>query len=237
MPDRDLSLQPRLEDVRDKQIIRHTTVMFSPEEIKKHFDDSVAEIEKQFETAKHLADSGDSVECENIWRSQVIFIESSLDYYLHEISKCGFISILNGKWDKTERYNSFRIPMSEVERLIQNPESSTEISEYIIDRFSREVYLSFESMRDQLNMLGIPFNDVMERAFPKPDDKDVEYRDGKTVVRDLFNRRNHIAHQLDKNHYDGVKEPITEAFVMQCISEVNLIVNSIHSFVINKEEQ
>lgn len=235
MSDRDLSLQPRLEDVRDKQSIIHTIVMFSPEEIKNHFDDSVAEIKKQFETAKYLADAGDIIGCENIWRSQVIFIESAFDYYLHEISKCGFFNILNGKWDKTDKYDSFLIPMSEVERLIKNPESSNEISEFIISRFSREVYLSFESMRNQLNMLGIPFVEGMEKAFPKPTDKSVEYREGKDIVKDLFTRRNHIAHQLDKNHYDGAKEPISKAFVLKCIDEVDAIVSSIHSFAVEKD--
>ena len=235
MPDRDLSLQPRLEDVRDKQSVRHPTILFSPNEIKKHYDEAIAEIEKQFETATKLADSGDKNGCENIWRSQVVFVSSSLDFYLHEMSKCGFVSILNGKWDKTEKYNTFKIPMIEVEKLIKHPESPNEISEYIIERFSREVYLSYESMKDQLNMLGLPFNEVMERAFPKPIDKTTEYREGKTIVRELYDRRNQIAHQLDKNHYDGTREPITEDYVKQCINDVNAIVNSIHSFAIEKD--
>ena len=41
--------------------------------------------------------------------------------------------------------------MEKLEECIKNPESVTWFVEYVNQKFSREVFLSYESMKDQLN--------------------------------------------------------------------------------------
>lgn len=89
---------------------------------------------------------------------------------------------------------SFQIPMEKVENAIATLQSSDWFFEYLNNRFSRDVFLSFESIRDQLNLIGIQFNKTMERAFPSENQQE-SIRIGKETITMLFRRRNEIAHQ------------------------------------------
>lgn len=82
----DLNLTARVEDVREPQRAV-SPVHFELAEIKKHFDESLTGIEKQGETAAKLLENGQEEECQDIWRSQIVFLEGVLDFFLHEISK------------------------------------------------------------------------------------------------------------------------------------------------------
>ena len=122
MTPRDLTLNQRVEDVRDKQPVP-SIVEFDLEQIKERFDNNIASIRKQFDIAESLKSKGDIEECETIWRSQVVFLESALDFYIHEVSKYGMLNIFSGDWEKTEKYNNYQVPMKYVEEGFKNPES------------------------------------------------------------------------------------------------------------------
>ncbi len=236
MAGRDLSLTPRVEAVRDKQPVQ-VAVKFDLVQIKEHFDQNLASIRKQFDIAEALKAEGNIDECETIWRSQVVFLESAMDFYIHEVSKYGMLNIFSGNWEKTDKYNNYQVPMKYVEEGFKNPESKNWLLQYLNERFSLEVYLSVESMKNQLNLLGLFFEPVMERAFPKPSTRDPSYREGKNIVRELFDRRNQIAHQTDRKHNDATPNAISREYVEQCFSDVSAIVNSIHTLAMNKDSQ
>lgn len=124
MSKRELSLHPRVEDTRDKITIE-PVIQFSLSEIKERFDETIVGIEGQFALAESLIEDGRTESAKEIYRSQIVFLESALDFYIHEISKYGVISIFTNKWSKTERYSNFKIPMSIFEKGIRNPESTT----------------------------------------------------------------------------------------------------------------
>ena len=233
MATRDLTLTPRSEEVRDKNPIA-TVVEFDLAEIKRHFDKNLESIRNQFIIAETLKTEGKIGECETIWRSQIVFLESALDYYIHEISKYGMLNIFSGHWVKTEKYNNFQVPMKYVDQGLNNPESSEWLLTYLNERFGTEVYLSYEAMKKQLNLLGLSFDSVMAQAFPKPSIPEESYRDGKTIVRELFERRNQIAHQSDRKHADASPNPINREYVECCVAEVLSIVNSIHTTATEK---
>lgn len=230
MTERNLSLSPRVEDVRDKNPIR-PVVKFTLSEIKERFDNTISNIESQFAISDSLLSQGETVSSQDILRSQVVFAESALDFYIHEISKIAFVNIFTDEWSKTDKYLNFLIPMKFVDRGIKNPESTDWLLEYLNQRFSREVYLSTESMREQLNMLNLDFTSIVSKSFPPlPGENDNDaFKRGKKIISDLFSRRNAIAHQSDREHSNAERNPISKEYVQQCIDDVKALANAIQA--------
>ena len=127
-----------------------------------------------------------------------------------------------------ENHKSFQIPMEKVENAIAALESNDWFFEYLNKRFSRDVFLSCESMRDQLNLIGIPFNKAMEKAFPSRNEQEA-IRIGKETIAMLFQRRNEIAHQNDRSHASAEQTDITKEFVEDYIAKIESIVNAIQA--------
>ena len=164
MATRNLALASRVEDVRELRPVA-LPIQFSLEEIKQHFDESLEGIKGQYSVADLLLQGGNEVGGKTIWRSQVVLVEGLLDFYLHEISKFCMFRMFMGQWEKTEKYGSFQVPISKVEVAIAASESQDWFFNFINDRFSRDVFLGVESMRDQLNLIGIGFVPVMYWHF------------------------------------------------------------------------
>lgn len=236
MAGRDLTLAPRSEGIRDKQSAKGV-VEFDLAQIKERFDQNLTSISKQFDIAESMKVAGKVEECETIWRSQIVFLESALDFYIHEISKYGMLNIFSGDWSKTEKYNNYQVPLKYVEEGFKNPESKAWLLQYLNERFSTEVYLSAESMKNQLNLLGLSFKTVMEKAFPKNSVQVSTYREGKKVVKELFERRNQIAHQTDRKHDDATQNTISKEYVEQCFADVRAIADSIQTIAIEKSKE
>lgn len=89
-------------------------------------------------------------------------------------------------------------------------------------------------MKNQLKLIGIDLEKVIEIAFNNCCDRDGNQLDGKQVIKDLFARRNEIAHQSDRNHYNAEKNDITKEYVLDNIEYVKRIVLSIHNMAISK---
>lgn len=228
---RNLSLTPRKEDLRDAKPIT-VPIQFSLIEIKQHFVDSLNAIKKQYAIADSLSKK-DS--CKMIWRSQIVFAEGLLDFYIHEISKYCLFKMFTGTWEPSTKYTLFMVPMKKVEEALSVAESKDWFFSYLNDRFGRDVFLSSESMRDQLNLIGIGFSDAMKKAFPCLKEE-ISQKKGAKIITDLFQRRNAIAHQNDRSHASAEQNDITKEFVEDYISKVETIVNAIHSLAVEKEK-
>lgn len=229
---RDLSLSPRKENQRDAHSIE-PPVQFSLKEIKQHFTVSLDSVKAQYDVADALLVEGNSDGCKTIWRSQVVFAEGLMDFYIHEMSKYCLFNMFTGNWDKSEKYASFMVPMGKVEEAITATESKEWFFGYLNERFSRDVFISKESMKDQLNLIGIGFSAVMFKAFPS-ENEGTSMKQGAQIVEELFHRRNVIAHQNDRSHASAVQNDITKEFVSDYISKIEAIVNSIHEIAEEK---
>nr|WP_314507875.1 HEPN domain-containing protein [uncultured Lachnoanaerobaculum sp.] len=229
---RDLSLSPRVEEKRELKVIE-LPIQFSLKEIKEHFEESLNEVKAQYTVADLLNKNGNENDGKTIWRSQVVLAEGLLDFFIHEMSKFCLFKMFTGQWTKSEKYYRFMVPMSKVEDAINTVNSKDWFFEYLNDRFSRDVFLSHESMKDQLNLIGIDFSKTMERAFSKESKDPVKY--GKQVVIDLFQRRNDIAHQNDRSHASAKKQDITKEFVEKYITNIELIVNAIYDIALDND--
>lgn len=223
----DLALTPRAEETRDEKIQR-VPVQFGLDEILKHFTDSIAELRKQFEVADRLLSEKDEEGCKTIWRSQVVLSEGLLDFYIHEMSKYCLFRMFTGEWKKSEKYDSFMIPMSQVEKALDAAESNDWFFDYLNTRFSREVFLANEHMKDQLNLIGIAYSDVMNEAFG-------ELSTGRNKIVAMFQRRNAIAHQNDRSHASAEQEDITREYVEQYFKDVESVVTAIHKIAENTD--
>lgn len=230
MAKRNLALTPRKEESRDvKPAV--IPIQFSLGEIKQHFEESLHAIKKQYAVADSLWNREDADGCKMVWRSQVVLAEGLLDFYIHEMSKYCLFRMFTGAWASSEKYASFMVPMGKVEEALTATESKDWFFSYLNDRFSRDVFLSRESMKDQLNLIGIGFVPAMEKAFPR------DKQEGAKIVTELFQRRNAIAHQNDRSHASAEQNDITKEFVEDYISKIEAIANAIHSIAEEKEER
>lgn len=232
---RDFSLTPRKEGLRAANPIT-IPVKFTLLEIKHHFDESMSSVKNQYSVADYLLNNGDSDGCKTIWRSQVVLAEGLLDYFIHEMSKYCLFRMFTGEWEASEKYASLLVPMKKVEEAISAVESKDWFFSYLNERFSRDVFLSLDSMRDQLNLMGIGFVPVMKRAFPRSTETESK-KDGSVAIQELFLRRNAIAHQNDRSHASAKQSDITKAFVEDYISKIEAIVSAIHDIAEEKANQ
>ncbi len=228
----DLSLSARVEESRESRPVRNT-IYFELEQIRSHFDESFNSIKNQFAVADELNNQGKTEECQNIWRSQIVFFEGILDFYLHEISKYALYQIFKGDWEKTDKYNSLKIKMKEVENALKYCESKEWFFDYMSEEYSNTVFLSAESMKDQLNLIGLPFCEVMYKAFPMGTQNESQ-KYGMNVVKQLFKRRNEIAHQIDRSHESAEQNPISKEFVETYMNQIKSIVDAIHTLASEK---
>ena len=233
MGKRDLSLTPRNEETRERIIV--SPVHFPLTDIKQHFDESMQSVKEQFTVADNLLPEENAEGCRIIWRSQIVFAESLLDFYIHEMSKYCLFRMFIGEWQKSEKYKNLEIKMSKVEEALSAKESDEWFFEYLNERFTKDVFLSGDSMRDQLNLIGISFGEAMHRAFHK-DTVNASDKHGYRLVKRLFDRQNKIAHQNDRDHSSAAQTDITKEFVEQYISDIEAIVNAMHDIAKEKDK-
>ena len=103
---RDLDLSKRKSNTRDK--VQPEVIKFDLAEIKKHFEDSIKDIEEQFKTID-LLDSKDKEKIDYILRSQIVFLGGSLDFYFHEITQFGIMQMYDEIWQETKPYKNINI--------------------------------------------------------------------------------------------------------------------------------
>ena len=113
MEERNLDLVARNEETRDKF---HTEVIrFELDQILQHFVEAIQSINAQFDVADGLVEYGKVIEGENIWRAQIVFLASALDFYMHELTKYGLCEIYNENWDRTDKYENLQVNMKVIE--------------------------------------------------------------------------------------------------------------------------
>ena len=236
MADRSISISPRKEAVREKHSVQaHTAVQFPLEAIRRHFYDSLSDIQSQISVADELAAADKLDEAKDIWRAQIVYAEGILDFYLHELSKYAFVKMFQGEWEKSKPYDVFQIPMCTVEEGLKHPESTEWLFERLNTRFGLEVYLSPDSIGKQLTLIGMKLDDICKTAFPKEEGKD--YVKGQDRLKVLYARRNQIAHQVDRKHSTAEKEDIDREFVREALDTVKCFVNAVHQCAVEKQRE
>ena len=232
---RNLKLKQRIENVRDKTPIR--VVNFDLNDIELHFQVNLNSIKRHCKLADDLVLLGKTDEATDIWRTQIVFLESALDFYLHEITKFGMNKIFNNEWSHTEKFKNYTLRLSDVIQAISNPEDASWFVEHVNSTIMNESFMDFDSIRDQLNLIGIKVSKVADRAFYVQGCSEPTIQQLKRHLNRIFRRRNHIVHQSDRSHLSGVINDITKVYVEEEIEIIEKIVNSIHHFLENYESE
>lgn len=232
MEERNLDLMARNEDIRDKF---HTEVIrFELDQIMQHFAETIQAIKSQFNVADDLLESGKIIEVETIWRAQIVFLASALDFYMHELTKYGLCEIYNENWERTDKYENLQVNMKVIEVALKSGEDLDWFLEYINGYYRTITMVSYESVRDQLKLLGIKTALVADRAFYQRNGTENTKDKLKRRLNELFSRRNIIAHQSDRSHTNAQLHNFSKEIVQEFIADIQKIVISIDAETKNK---
>ena len=210
-------LSERLENQRELRVtvpIRQ----FQLEHIIRHFDENLDEIVSLGTVADAVCGKRKS-DAEAIWRAQLLLLESSLDFYLHELCKYGMLKMFDGSWNRTDSFCNLKVPMTKVVAALNHPESSDWMLEYSNDKVSHEIYMAPDDIKSQCSLLGINFENVCRQV-------DATCKEG---LKALYKRRNQIAHQTDRRHEDAQLENISRQSVAEAIKLITSFVRKLHS--------
>lgn len=232
MEGRNFDLKPRQEEIREK--ISPAIVKFQLNEIEEHFDENLQYIRSQFDIADELFQNGREEEARNIWSSQIVFLESAFDFYLHELTKFGLSEMFAGNWDKTKKYNNLSVRMSIVDRALNAREDPGWFLEFVNEFYKEITLVSYESVKDQMNLLGLDLQKVADTVFYERDSVIKTKYKLREVLEMLYCRRNVIAHQSGRRHSDAQREKITKSMVGKFIEDIEKIVREIHKLAKQK---
>lgn len=184
--------------------------------------------------ADELFESGKVVEGENIWRAQIIFLASAFDFYMHELTKYGLCQIYDENWEHTNKYENLQVNMKVIEMALKSGEDIDWFLEYINNYYRTITMVSYESVKDQFNLLGIDLAAVADGAFYQRGGTEHTKIKFRRRLNELFDRRNIIAHQSDRAHTDAEINTITKEIVQNFICDIEKIAKSIDKEARNK---
>lgn len=230
MEERNLELTPRSIGIRDRRVSH--TIQFELSAITNRFACNIQSIKSQFELAEQLKAEG-STQYKDILRSQIVFLDSAFDFFMHEVTKYGMVQIFQGVWEKTERYNNFTIRLGEISDVLQNPEQENWFLDIVNDSYAEDTFMSAGAVIGQLNLIGVKWQSVADRAFYEQGSVVSTKDKFKHTLNSLFRRRNQIAHQADCLHETGAKIDIERGDVETYIDEIEKIVTAISEEIEN----
>lgn len=222
--ERNLKLTPRSVGTRDRRPSH--TIQFELSAITNRFTNNLLSIKSQFELAEQLK-AENNIQYKDVLRSQVVFLDSALDFFMHEVTKYGMIQIFQGVWEKTERYDNFTIRLGEISDILRNPEQENWFLDIVNDSYAEDTFMSSDAVIGQLNLIGVKWQSVADRAFYEQGSTTPTKDKFKQTLNTLFRRRNQIAHQADCSHETGAKIDIEREDVEKYIADIEKIVTAI----------
>lgn len=207
-------IRPRQQNTRNKKVIKIPTDL---SKIQDDFDINIKNVENKFTLTDDLKNENLS-SAKDIWRSQIVFLDSTLDFYIHEITKYGMSKIINDEWKTTPNFNRYKVSMKFVKTIINSPENLSLFLKEIDKINQRSCFMNSKNIMQQLMLIGVSVS-----SFTEDEVKTIDY---------LYKRRNEIAHQADCTN--GKKNSITEADVKNFIDCVKKLQNKIQEAVKSK---
>ena len=226
-----LDLNERIIDNRTKKL--SPIITFDLNEILNHFNETICDIQSQGEIANKLPDNN-KTDAENIWRAQIIFLASALDFYMHEITKYGLLRMFKNDWKRSTKYNNLSIKLEYLDQLLDTDNASDNFNSFINNLYQDVTLLSFISIKEQLNLLDLNLKTIADESFYDINSTEKTTDKLKCRLNELFTRRNIIAHQYDRQHKNAQRMPISSDIVNGFIHDIIKIVKAIHKTIFNK---
>lgn len=208
------------------------SLAFSHEEIKIHFRENIKYIE---DSLKVLDNNKLNKEDEaNILRSRIMFLDSAIDFYMHEITKYGMKKMFDGQWKRNDKYLDFKINLDTLHTISELNEREF-FNDVINKSISSDTFMDFNSIKKQLNMIGLDINVISRKVFYEKGDNASPINKLKDFLNSLYYRRNRIAHQSDRDPATGRRGEIDRDFVKININTVIGIVSAIDDEIVKKD--
>lgn len=204
---------------RPSNTITFPRIVFDLQSILGRFNTNISDIRSHFQTADDLLalQPPKQIAAEDIWRSQIVFLDSALDFYIHEIVKYGIIKMFNREWAESNDYKKFKVRLSFAVDLAQNPSSASRLLEEIDEMNKHSCFMGARKIKDQFRALDISYTLSSSEI---------------NLLDDLFNRRNQIAHQSDRIPGQQQKQPISKNYVENFINRIeDFVVNNLHPVI------
>lgn len=184
------------------------------ERIKQNIKNNISDVKAKFSLATREC-ATDIHAAEEIWRSQVVFLDSALDFYVHEVTTYGIVKVFNNEWPETKAFNEKRVSLGFAIKLMKDSENAVSLLTEEINRLNQQYcFMEYENISSNLKMIGI----TPDKSFHNNIDS-------------FYKRRNLIAHQSDRLPGETEKQPITEQNVTDFITLVESFVNDINAKV------
>lgn len=212
--DCDVDEIPRKVETRDKK--NSSKISFEYSNIKNHLTDNISDVKNKFVIAKSL-EKENLDQAKEIWRSQIVFIDSTLDFYIHEVIKYGIIKMFNGEWTSTQKFENIKVSLKFAIDFAKTPENANFLLGEIDEINQENCFMSYDNIKKQLNIIDIT-----------PD------ASKKTIIDEIYQRRNQIAHQSDRLPENPIKQDISEELVSHYISEIESFISDIEKQILEK---
>ncbi|OON99176.1 MAG: hypothetical protein ATN35_01910 [Epulopiscium sp. Nele67-Bin004] len=222
----DSSLE-RAEPTMDKKEV--IIIDIEADKIINQFRDNIEDIKSKFKLVEKLSESEEIEQSKDILRSQVVFLLSALDFYMHEIVKWGIVKIFQKERPNTSSYKNFIVSLEVVEKAINNPENIDWLQEEIIHRNSFKSFLKLEEIKKNISMISN--NKVVDNAIKKIG----KPSDIKGELTHLYVRRNQIAHQSDRDNATTTKNDINLETTRTQVELVSQFIENIHEELMNED--
>lgn len=189
----------------------HTLLDYSKIQIK--FDENIADIRRLFEildAANNL--EKDSDRFSDILRYQVVFLESTLDTFLHDLLLFDYEAVYFQRDDSYDRpyLTDFKVSLKKIIEAKNSIGTDSNIRTIIKEELQRMTFMRFDAIREACASIGITMDSYDAFDSLKP------------VINELFKRRNQIVHQTDRksNNPNLGKTSITRENVNSYIESV-----------------
>ncbi len=218
---RKITFEERLVGTRESRAVK----VFSIEDIESHFNETLERIRIQLVVECDLSAGGKAEEGAEILRSQVVFVESAYDYFLHELIRLGVLNIFAGEWPEDgSAYLELQLSLGVLKKALSCSEVEDWLTDWITDKYSHVTLMDYPSLKDICGLLGISVKEVADLAFYRfGSDVDTEQM-LENELHSLYQRRNQIAHQSDRKMGTAEREEISCEYVEEKIHNVRKVV-------------
>lgn len=183
--------------------------------IKNMFDEDISNVKKMFDLQTDQC-------LDNIFRSQIVFLASIYDFYMHNIFKFGFLQIYKGIWGSTSSYNNHKITMGYLHHALEWSDDYSKLLSFLNETNRITTMMSYDSLVSNCKIIGLDIANILEELHNKKRIKNKDNSTLKTELDKIYTKRNSIAHQFDRSHKDGNTLSVTN-------EEVNEMMNFIET--------
>ena len=223
------NLTPRNTNTRK---CRDLATVFKIEDIKKDFKVVLDKIDKNLLEAKEFEKNGKEEFACDFYRSQIAFLCSGFDYFIHCLYKNKAEKMFNDTEQRTEQFLNMEITMSDILDAIDNHviNDSAWLINYINERISTETFLDIVKFKKGLNFMSDNlFCDLASKMSNGDKNSQINYLT--TKLGSLFKRRHAIVHQNDRLHSSGQQQAIDLNYVIEQRNFIEFVTNSLIELV------